>query len=474
MARKRKQGSARKRSPARVEIKGTSAACLRQALKWFTQGASFTDLRRHGNVSWHVPQLVSLAVLWVWSDQRTLTGAFQHAYTLTLEIFGSAAVTTYQGLMGALCSYTEQLLALLWVRFHELMEQVGGSHWRVDRWLALAVDGTRISTPRTGSNERAFAARNFGGSRKAKSRVKWKNKRHRSKPKSEPVKPQIWLTLIWHMGLKMPWCWKTGPSTSAERQHLRELLETRKYPKNTLFCADAGFVGYELWKCILDSGHDFLIRVGGNVRLLRQLAYTRQHRDRVFLWPHDAMRKKMPPLELRLIEFQGPRSKVYLVTSVLSSSKLSLKQAQKLYRARWGVELQFRAFKQTFGRTKLRSRTSDNALAELNWSLVGLWLIQLFATKEQIKWESPPENSSIALALNVFQDAVRNWNSPHIGPREFASHLGAATKDTYNRHGTKHARYRPRSYDKPCATKPVIVQASSMQRKVYREILTAV
>ena len=38
-------------------------------------------------------------------------------------------------------------------------------------------------------------------------------------------------------------------------------------------------------------------------------------------------------------------------------------------------------------------------MVELDWSLVGLWLIQLFAVKEQIKTDSPPEQSSVALAL---------------------------------------------------------------------------
>jgi hypothetical protein len=63
----------------------------------------------------------------------------------------------------------------------------------------------------------------------------------------------MWLTLIWHMGLKMPWCWKAGPSTSSERNHLLELLPTANFPAQTLFCADAGFVGYEFWKAILDA-----------------------------------------------------------------------------------------------------------------------------------------------------------------------------------------------------------------------------
>src|SRR5438128_2394285 len=82
------------------------------------------------------------------------------------------------------------------------------------RCVPLAVDGSRISVPRTKDNEKAFCAPNFGKSRKARSRRKKKAKskrlRHRVK-EAQPVKPQIWVTLLWHMGLQMPWSWKTGP-----------------------------------------------------------------------------------------------------------------------------------------------------------------------------------------------------------------------------------------------------------------------
>jgi hypothetical protein len=471
MAQQRKQaGTVRKPSCPRAQATVTDADALRQALEWFACSNSFVDLRLHGNVGWCPVQLVVLAVLWVWSEQSTLTGAFAHALSLAGTMFGQTAVTTYQGLTGALKSYGKQLLPQLWSLFHGRMEECAGQHWRIGLWLALAVDGSRVSTPRTVSNEQAFSAKNYGHGGKAKSRKKWKNKKRRSKKLSEPVKPQIWLTLIWHMGLKMPWCWKTGPSTACERHHLQDMLKTYKFPENTLFCADAGFVGYEFWKDIHDRGHHFLIRVGGNVRLLRKLGHAQVRNDLVYVWPDAAQRKKQPPLLLRFIEFQGTRGKVYLVTNVLSQRELSLTQAKKLYRLRWGVELQFRAFKQTFGRRKLRSRTADNAQVELDWSLVGLWLIQLFAVKEQVKIHVPPEQSSVALALHVFQDAMRNWCAQTDACHALAERLRQATKDTYHRTAMKQARYHPNYKDKPGASKPIIVTASRAQIQAYQAL----
>src|SRR6202051_3810776 len=317
MGRKQRQ-ALRHRESRKTGSSETQAALLRQALEWFSSGCDFTGITLHGNVGWMPVQLVALAVLWTWSDQKTLTGAFNEAQQLAGEMFGTVAVTTYQGLMGAMRAYTDQLLPLIWSHLQGLMQNVGGKHWRIGIWLALAVDGSRVTTPRTASNEKAFAASNYGQGRRAKSRTKWKNKKRRSKRLSEPVKPQIWLTLVWHMGLKLPWCWRTGPSTASERNHLMELLKMLVFPKNTLFCGDAGFVGYEFWKAILDEGHSFLVRVGANVRLLKNLGTVRQHRGLVYLWPNEVGRKKTPPTILRLLEFQGPRGKIYLVTNVLS------------------------------------------------------------------------------------------------------------------------------------------------------------
>lgn len=469
----RRKRNCRERKPSVVVQHTTYVDVLRQALHWFGSSDSFSELVRHGNVNWSGVQLVTLAVLWSWSDRGALTEAFADARDLALKMFGDVAVTTYQGMMGALRSYTAPLLALFWRHLHARMEGVAGKHWRIGLWLALAVDGSRFTTPRTVDNERAFAIKNYGHGRKAKTRKKWKNKKRRSKKISEPVKPQIWLTLIWHMGLKLPWSWRTGPSTASERGHLLEMIETQEFPDNTLFCGDAGFVGYNFWNTIQLRGHHFLVRVGANIRLLKQLGTVRQQGNCVYLWPDNVARRRQPPLELRLIKFQGARGPVFLVTNVLSERDLSQRHAAQLYRLRWGVELQFRALKQTFGRTQLRSRTPENAIVELHWSVAGLTLVQLFAIKEQIAVDSPPAHSSVALALTAIQDAVRHWSREIHEPRDFIRRLQEAKKDGYTRHGEKRGRYRPKYKHEPCATAPVIKIATAKQRRAYKALQAA-
>src|SRR4029079_11789503 len=98
--------------------------------------------------------------------------------------------------------------------------------------------------------------------------------------------PQLWLTLMWHVGTGLPWDGRTGPSDSSERDHLLQMIAA--LPAEALVTADAGFGGYAYWKALLDSERHLLIRVGANVRLLKGLGYARERAGRVYLWPDRA------------------------------------------------------------------------------------------------------------------------------------------------------------------------------------------
>jgi hypothetical protein len=456
--------TADQRNASNQKINGKT---LRSAVTWIVNEKSFQNLNFHGNTTWAVCDLIILAVLWVWSDHATLTGAFAEAHGWSLKMLGRAAVGSYQGLTGALGTVTGMLLPLLWARMHDLMERHGGEYWRVGGWLPLAVDGSRVSTPRTAPNEQAFCAANYGRSASAKQRAKQRRKNGvaQRKKKSQPVKPQIWLTLVWHMGLRLLWCWRTGPSNSSERAHFQDMLKTETFPWKTLFCGDAGFVGYDFWKSIVDQGHHFLMRVGSNVTLLKNLGYVRESHGIVYCWPSKAARKNQPPLVLRLITMKFGRTPIYLVTSVLDPNELSGETARQLYQLRWGIELQFRTLKQTFGRSKLRSKTPEHALRELDWSLLGLWMIQLFAVKEQIAIGQPPAHSSAALAIHAIRDVFHSWSEIPTKGTSLKSKLRHAVTDHYERtKESKKARYRPENKDKPHAGKPNIITATRQHK----------
>ena len=248
-------------------------------------------------------------------------------------------------------------------------------YWEIAGYTVFAGDGSRIELSRTKSLEDAYSPKKKKDEKKKK-RTGPRGRRRAKKPakKKTPKKqsaesiakkensPQMWLTLLWHVGTGLPWAWRTGPSDSSERSHLEQMLP--ELPKNSLITADAGFVGYDFWKAILDKGHHFVARVGANVHLIKKLGFARQHAHTVYLWPNAAAKKKQEPLVLRLIVINDGKHPMYLVTNLMKS-QLSDRQAGKIYDARWGIELFFRTFKQTFGRSKLRSRSPENAELEL-------------------------------------------------------------------------------------------------------------
>ena len=77
---KRKQGKhARKDSGKRLSAKAVpqlqNIDLLKRALAWVVSPDIFENLPLHGNTSWLPVHLVTLAILWVWSDQANLTTA---------------------------------------------------------------------------------------------------------------------------------------------------------------------------------------------------------------------------------------------------------------------------------------------------------------------------------------------------------------------------------------------------------------
>ena len=244
-------------------------------------------------------------------------------------------------------------------------------------------------------------------------------------------------------------------------------------PENSLITADAGFVGYEFWQAILEANHDFVIRIGANVKLIKQLGYAREYGHTVYLWPDKAASKKMPPLVLRLIVIHDGKQPVYLLTSVLSQQRLSDKQAIEIYRYRWGIELFFRTFKQTFRRTKLRSHSAANAKRELDWSLVALWSICLLGQRELLRAGEAPCQLSPAGAIKAVQATLRDYRVRPESPDEtLYSMLASALLDGYERTSSKTSRDYPRKKQRERIAAPKITRALKQQINAAKEVKT--
>lgn len=457
---------------------------LASMLDWLlADGSIFSKMRLHGNTDWLPKHLVCLALCWAWSESRCLTDAYTEAFQFCESLFGFCALSTYQGFMWALTRWTPTLMRVLWPQIHERMKESGGRFWCINGWVPIAFDGSRSSLPRTIVNEGAFCAKNYGQGYTAKYRkkkTKGMRRRNNEKNKAHPQEPQAWITLMWHMGLRLPWMWRLGPSNSSERAHVMEMLCEGRYPKNSLFCGDAGFVGFPLWSTILDHHGHFLVRVGANVSLLRESSdYQFAKNGLVLCWPR-AMQGQQEPLELRLVKVLIGKTPVYLLTSVLNTQKLTTHQMVKFYKMRWGIEVEFRGLKQTLNRAKLRSRNDLRLLAELNWSIMAMAVAELFALKEQLAKTPPPRSSnrpadpakrSLAKTMRAIRVCLRSPdNCPWVGA-DLRTLLREAVTDNYCRKKPKRARYRPANPDKKPLGAPRVRMINAREKKRLRERL---
>jgi hypothetical protein len=454
-----------KRSRKKPGTALTNKRDLLALLVWFLpDGSIFSSLCFHGNSKWSPVSLVWMALFWAWCDARHVTDAFTEACTAYQKMFDVLPLTTYQGFMAALVTWTQRFLPLLHTVLQQRMEHIGGKFWRIDGWVPIAFDGSRSTAPRSKSNEAALCAKNYGKGKTAKYRQKKSKGMRRKQNEKNPPKPQepqAWITLMWHMGLRLPWCWRLGPSNASERQHVMDMAQAGTFPKGTLFCGDAGFVGYPLWS-LLANGADFLVRVGANVSLLTQQAVCRFEKKGkgllVYCWPKAAMQTQQPPLKLRLVQVDVGKTKMWMLTSVLDWQRLTNKAIVRFYQRRWGIEIEFRGLKQTLDRAKLRCRNERRLLAELNWSILAMAVAELFAMKEQLsarqaksgsgRQPGDPDKRSLAQTMRALRGCLRNLKDAPRAGEDLASQLRQAVTDDYVRTASKKARYRPPNPDK--------------------------
>jgi hypothetical protein len=315
------------------------------------------------------------------------------------------------------------------------MRERAGAYWTREGQLAFAVDGSRVECSRTKANEEALGC---GGRKK--------------------TGPQFWLTTLWHMGLGLPWAWKIGPSTDAERTHLRSMLSL--LPPKALLVADRGFVGYDLLRDIVESGRSFLVRVGANVRLLSKLGYARiEDGQTVYLWPQKAQKDNAPPLVLRLIVLQRKGQTIYLVTN-LSAEALPEPRASVLYQMRWGVEVFYRSMKQTLAHRKMLSAAPAQGRMELEWTMVGLQVLGLMSVEQILARHRDPLSWSVALSVRTIRLAMHDRKPRHARRGGLLSCLGAALKDAYVRQGSKAARDWPHKKNDPPGGAPKLRKAN--------------
>jgi hypothetical protein len=447
---------------------------LKGAILWMLQPLVLGSIVFRADCTWSPLGLIVTAMLWAWSDKTTLTGRFTAARKISMKLLGRLVLGnakepagSYQAFMKMLQKWTEPLVQQVAAGFRKHMQTALGHRFLIAGFAIFGVDGTRIGLPRTASNEKAFCPRPADKAgkrtrRRARKLAKMRRARRKGADQKKANTPLMWLTTMWHVGTGLPWDWRIGPSDSSEREHLVDMISC--LPLLALVVADAGFVGYEYWKALIDSNRHFLIRVGGNVQLLRKLGYARETKGCVYLWPNSAVAKKQPPLVLRLVKVRRGKSTWYLVTSVLDQKRLSDKQVSEIYTWRWGIELFYRHFKQTYERHKLRSKSAQNALVEAHWSLLGLWAMALH-TQLVLGPEIPARRISVANLLRAYRETMGDYRLRPNAGESLTERLQKAVTDTYTRRN-KTSRAYPRKKQETAAGPPKITRAARAQVKL--------
>jgi Transposase DDE domain len=261
----------------------------------------------------------------------------------------------------------------------------------------LGCDGTRLEAPRSAELERRLPAA--------------------GKTDSAPT---VYVTALVHVVTGLLWAWQIGRGTASEHFHLQCLLST--VPSNALIVADAGFVGYELFRSITDRNLCFLFRASSRAYLYTEKR-TRLKRFRegiVWYWPGWAQKKKLPPLRLRLLCIRGKKVNVWLLSNVLEKERLTHTVAGRIYRWRWQNEGFFRTYKRTLSKFKLRSRSVALIHREVEGSMLA---VQLLLAQGVLALQERTLRPSPRRLLRAVRQEMHYQISLHLGKRQHETYL---------------------------------------------------
>jgi Transposase DDE domain len=393
---------------------------LVKAIQKFFPSQFFSHIKTSKRTTlWQPQRIVFFALLMMWDAEKSLSDRFAVARDVLRSLFPKWRLgTDYQGWCDAQLQYIDAIQPALAKRLREQMRLFAGKHWLREGWCAFAADGSRVECPHSAANKAGLGC---AGKKK--------------------TGPQLFLTTLWHMGTGLPWDYRIGPGTASERHHLRDMLVD--LPAKSLLVADAGFTGYELLHAIDHAEHSFLVRVGSNVHLLKDLGYVEwQNASTVYLWPEECQKDK-PPVVLRLLVLHRGKQKMHLITNVYSEEALTQDQAATLYEMRWGIEVFYRSCKQTMDKRRMLSRTPATCKAELHWVVLSMWLLGALSVSAIIARGAAPLSWSVALARKQVRAAMRAALRGSGRSKDLAVTLGAAVKDTYQRKGSKKAHDWP-------------------------------
>jgi len=312
---------------------------------------------RRRALRWQRQPLILVLLVMTWCAGDSLPERFEtaRAFYVACHQRRRRPGKTFAGFEKALGKMPLRVLRAVAGAVRQRLAAVFAERFRVDGWIPLGCDGSRLACSRSAELEQRLGVR-------AKKRRRRKKKigpagrpgpkpelgpglpENPKKPKAGPDAPQIWVTAVVHLGLGLLWSWRLGKGTASERVHLRQLVAT--LPRGALLVADAGYVGYALLNALQAAGLCFLIRLTSRAPLYVPDKSALKHycEGLVYYWPQKVQKHDLPPIPVRLLRIRGDQTDVWLITNVLEEHRLPRKTAGKFYRWRWRNEGLFRTY----------------------------------------------------------------------------------------------------------------------------------
>ena len=465
---------------------------------------------------WELQPFVTVLLVLSWCQGDSLSERFETARACYVALHPKRRQPgkTFRGFAFALRRLPIPVLRALLAAVRSRLSCWLHSCWRTGGFVLLGCDGSRLECPRTAALERALGC--SGKKKKAKkSRKKRANKAPpkgakgasrkgaqgkpaaevqaalkaavegtpaaaptpaaaKTKVDEEMSLPSLWLTAVVHLASGVPYAWLVGKGDASEQRHLQRLAWL--LPACALVITDAGYRGFALLHELLDAKADFLIRLSSATTL-----YTLEYQSLkkfqtgqvAYYWPEEAQKNKQPPVKVRVIRVRGCKKQdVWLLSSVLEKSRLSVKDAARYYKMRWGSEGFFRTYKRTLGQVKLRFDTPQLVFREVEVALLGaqLLLCQGARAIPTAQGETAPGYSPRKV-LQAFRKEVTRLAAPRLR-QGFAAALKKARAERRKRTSAKEKRVWPRRKPHTSPKRPKIRKMNADQKALLSSLET--
>jgi hypothetical protein len=402
-------------------------------------------------VRWKLMALLLVCMMSMFCGAKAAKDRFEEAreYYVAMYPKRKRPGETEEGFLAALARLPRYLFKAVQPVLRQRMANVLKDIWTVDGWIPFGVDGSRLALPRYAALERHFGTAGTGDF------------------------PHLWVTSIVQLSTGVPWSWRFGRSDASERHQFCHLVPT--LPERSLLLADAGFVGYEVWETLSKHDRHFVIRLGGNVQLYADYEVKPDFTEGlVYLWPISEPKKK--PLALRLVRLPAQdhcKHDVWLATNV-EAKELSRETISKMFRLRWQHEVFYRTYKCTLQKTKLSSRTTRQAVREVELAMLAVQLL-LAQAAWAVGRKNPTKTPSCAEAVRQVHREWRYLLKHGRLQQCFLDRLGDAVRESRpKRTSAKNYREWPRKRKHKAPGQPrIALYPEELKERLLQEVAAA-